>query len=48
MMLLQEVYSALVVLFLIGISWLGEHLTQRIDVEVLSEENEVSLSAVWF
>ena len=41
-MLFQELLSAFGFFFLIGISWLGNYLTQHISVEVLNEDNEVN------
>lgn len=40
-MLSQEIFSALAFAFLIGLGCLSNFLTHRIDVQVLSEENEV-------
>lgn len=41
-MLMQEVFSALALALLIGLGYLSNFLTYHINVQVLSEEHEVS------
>jgi hypothetical protein len=40
-MLIQEIYSAIGFAFIIGLSCLGNYLTHHINVQILTEENEV-------
>lgn len=43
-MLLQETYSALVFAILIGLGCLSNYLTNYINVQVMTDENEVIIN----